>query len=215
MTAWIFYFANVNMRRVIMTKRVVIYARVSTNEQNCDRQVAELEQVVKNNNWELVDTYIDKGYSRTTTTRPELDRMMKDSFVRKFEMVITLELSRLGSSLKHMIEIVDKFKEKKIQLFIVNQQIDTSTPTGYMFFSIMTSISNYERELISERVKSGLENAKRKGIKLGRKTNLDFNIKEKIIQMKSDNIGMKKISKDCRVGRKTILEVWDSHTQTV
>jgi predicted site-specific integrase-resolvase len=110
MTVWIFYFVNANMRRVIMTKRVVIYARVSTNEQNCDRQVAELEQVVKNNNWELVDTYIDKGYSRTTTTRPELDRMMKDSFVRKFEMVITLELSRLGSSLKHMIEVVDMFK---------------------------------------------------------------------------------------------------------
>ena len=155
------------MRRVCMSKRVVIYARVSTNEQNCDRQVAELEQVVKNNNWELVDTYIDKGYSRTTTTRPELDRMMKDAFVRKFEMVITLELSRLGSSLKHMIEIVDKFKEKKIQLFIVNQQIDTSSATGYMFFSIMTSIANYERELISERVKSGLENAKRKGVVLG------------------------------------------------
>ena len=77
-----------------MTKRVVIYARVSTNDQNCDRQVAELEQVVKNNNWELVDTYVDEGYSRTTTSRPELDRMMKDAFVRKFEMVITLELSR-------------------------------------------------------------------------------------------------------------------------
>ena len=194
-----------------MSKRVVIYARVSTNEQNCDRQVAELEQVVKNNNWELVDTYVDEGYSRTTTTRPELDRMMKDAFVRKFEMVITLELSRLGASLKHMIEVVDKFKEKKIQLFIVNQQIDTSTATGYMFFSIMTSISNYEKELISERVKSGLENAKRKGIKLGRKSNLDFTTRQKIIDMKSQNIGMKKNSRDCRVGRKTILEVWDSH----
>ena len=143
-----------------MSKRVVIYARVSTNEQNCDRQVEELKQVVKNNNWELVDTYVDEGYSRTTTTRPELDRMMKDAFVRKFEMVITLELSRLGSSLKHMIEIVDKFKEKKIQLFIVNQQIDTSSATGFMFFSIMTSIANYEKELISERVKSGLKIAR-------------------------------------------------------
>ena len=190
-----------------MSKRVVIYARVSTNEQNCDRQVAELEQVVKNNNWELVDTYIDKGYSRTTTTRPELDRMMKDSFVRKFEMVITLELSRLGSSLKHMIEIVDKFKEKKIQLFIVNQQIDTSTPTGYMFFSIMTSISNYERELISERVKSGLENARRKGITLGRKTNLTPEISDKIIQLKSEGIGLKKIAKQYSISVRKIREV--------
>ena len=190
-----------------MSKRVVIYARVSTNEQNCDRQVAELEQVVKNNNWELVDTYVDEGYSRTTTTRPELDRMMKDAFVRKFEMVITLELSRLGSSLKHMIEIVDKFKEKKIQLFIVNQQIDTSSATGYMFFSIMTSIANYERELISERVKSGLENAKRKGIVLGRKTNLTPEVEEQIIQLKSEGVGYNTLAKRLSVSVKTIRKV--------
>ena len=133
--------------------------------------------------------------------------MMKDSFVRKFEMVITLELSRLGSSLKHMIEIVDKFKEKKIQLFIVNQQIDTSTPTGYMFFSIMTSISNYERELISERVKSGLENARRKGITLGRKTNLTPEISDKIIQLKSEGIGLKKIAKQYSISVRKIREV--------
>ena len=190
-----------------MSKRVVIYARVSTNEQNCDRQVAELEQVVKNNNWELVDTYVDEGYSRTTTTRPELDRMMKDAFVRKFEMVITLEFSRLGSSLKHMIEIVDKFKEKKIQLFIVNQQIDTSTATGYMFFSIMTSIANYERELISERVKSGLENARRKGIVLGRKTNLTPEVEEQIIQLKSEGVGYNTLAKRLSVSVKTIRKV--------
>ena len=190
-----------------MSKRVVIYARVSTNEQNCDRQVAELEQVVKNNNWELVDTYVDNGYSRTTTTRPELDRMMKDAFVRKFEMVITLELSRLGSSLKHMIEIVDKFKEKKIQLFIVNQQIDTSSATGYMFFSIMTSIANYERELISERVKSGLENARRKGIVLGRKTNLTPEVEEQIIQLKSEGVGYNTLAKRLSVSVKTIRKV--------
>ena len=190
-----------------MSKRVVIYARVSTNEQNCDRQVAELEQVVKNNNWELVDTYVDEGYSRTTTTRPELDRMMKDAFVRKFEMVITLELSRLGSSLKHMIEIVDKFKEKKIQLFIVNQQIDTSSATGYMFFSIMTSIANYERELISERVKSGLDNARRKGIVLGRKTNLTPEVEEQIIQLKSEGVGYNTLAKRLSVSVKTIRKV--------
>ena len=197
-----------------MTKRVGIYARTSlgSDRQDITRQVSELKQIVKNHNWELIDTYVDEGYSRTTISRPELNRMMRDANIRKFEMVITLELSRLGASLKNMIEIVDKLREKKIQLFIVNQQIDTSTATGYMFFSIMTSISNYEKELISERVKSGLENAKRKGIKLGRKSNLDFTTRQKIIDMKSQNVGMKKISKDCKVGRKTILEVWDSHT---
>ena len=121
-----------------MTKKVAIYARTSLEKMDIDRQVSELKEVIKNNNWELIDTYVDEGYSRNTVSRPQLDRLMKDSFVRKFEMVITLELSRLGSSIKHMIDIVDKFKERKIQLFIVNQQIDTSTASGFMFFSIMT-----------------------------------------------------------------------------
>ena len=169
-------------------------------------EIAEKE-IVKNNKWELVDTYVDEGYSRTTSSRPELDRMMKDAFVRKFKMVITLELSRLGSSLKHMIEVVDKFKEKKIQLFIVNQQIDTSSATGYMFFSIMTSIANYERELISERVKSGLENARRKGVVLGRKTNLTPEVEEQIIQLKSEGVGYNTLAKRLSVSVKTIRKV--------
>ena len=76
-------------------------------------KISELKQIVKNHNWELIDTYVDEGYSRTTTSRPELNRMMRDANIRKFEMVITLELSRLGASLKNMIEIVDKLKEKR------------------------------------------------------------------------------------------------------
>ena len=106
-----------------------------------------------------------------------------------------------------MIEVVDKFKEKKIQLFIVNQQIDTSSATGYLFFSIMTSIANYERELISERVKSGLENAKRKGIVLGRKTNLTPEVEEQIIQLKSEGVGYNTLAKRLSVSVKTIRKV--------
>ena len=192
-----------------MTKRVGIYARTSlgSDRQDITRQVSELKQIVKNHNWELIDTYVDEGYSRTTTSRPELNRMMRDANIRKFEMVITLELSRLGASLKNMIEIVDKLREKKIQLFIVNQQIDTSSATGYMFFSIMTSIANYERELISERVRSGLENAKRKGIVLGRKTNLTPEVEEQIIQLKKEGVGYNTLAKRLSVSVKTIRKV--------
>ena len=192
-----------------MTKRVGIYARTSlgSDRQDITRQVSELKQIVKNHNWELIDTYVDEGYSRTTTSRPELNRMMRDANIRKFEMVITLELSRLGASLKNMIEIVDKLREKKIQLFIVNQQIDTSTATGYMFFSIMTSISNYEKELISERVKSGLENAKRKGKILGRKSNLTPEVSDNIIKLKSEGVGLKKIAKEFSISVRTIRKV--------
>ena len=195
-----------------MTKKVCLYCRVSTTDrQDVNRQVNELKEVVDNNGWILTDIYIDEGFSRSTTTRPELDRMMKDSFSRKFEMVMTLELSRLGSNLKHMIETVETLKSRNTHLWIKNQQIDTSSITGMMFFSILTSISNYERELISERVKSGLENCKRKGIRLGRPSNLTLEKENEIKTLYSKKIGLNKISKEVNVGVRLIKKVLKSY----
>ena len=195
-----------------MTKKVCLYCRVSTTDrQDVNRQVNELKEVVDNNGWILTDIYIDEGFSRSTTTRPELDRMMKDSFSRKFEMVMTLELSRLGSNLKHMIETVETLKSRNTHLWIKNQQIDTSSITGMMFFSILTSISNYERELISERVKSGLENCKRKGIRLGRPSNLTLEKENEIKTLYSEKMGLNKISKEVNVGVRLIKKVLKSH----
>ena len=197
--------------------KVCIYGRTSREEQDISRQVNELKEVVENNNWTHTDIYMDEGFSRSTTNRPELDRMMDDSFSRKFDMVLTLELSRLGSNLKHMIEVVEILKSRNINLWIKNQRIDTSSTSGMMFFSILTSISNYERELISERVRSGLENCRRKGIKLGRPTNLTSEKEIKIREMKSKKIGLNKISKEVGVGvrliRKVLSEQVENETQ--
>jgi DNA invertase Pin-like site-specific DNA recombinase len=190
-----------------MTKRVAIYARVSTKEQDCTRQLVELNEVAENHGWKIVDQYVDEGISGSKKSRPELDRMMKDAISRKFEMVATLELSRLGRSVKNMCEIVDLFKSKNIHLFVKNQNLDTSTTVGEFFFNIINSVAQYERDLISERVVSGLNNAKRKGKKLGRKTNLTPTIEQRIRQMKSENIGLKKIAAECAVGVKTVRSV--------
>ena len=198
-----------------MTKKVCMYCRVSTTDkQDVNRQVNELKEVVDNNGWILTDIYIDEGFSRSSTSRPQLDRMMRDSFSRRFEMVMTLELSRLGSNLKHMIEIVETLRSRNIHLWIKNQQIDTSSISGMMFFSILTSISNYERELISERVKSGLENCKRKGIKLGRPTNLTDEKRSEIKRLYSEKMGLNKISKEVNVGVRLIKKVLKTYHPT-
>ena len=190
-----------------MTKRIAIYARVSTKEQDCTRQLIELRQVAENHGWEIVDEYVDEGVSGAKKNRPELDRMMKDAISRQFEMVATLELSRLGRSVKNMCEIVDLLKSKNINLFIKNQNVDTSTPVGEFFFNIMNSVAQYEREIIRERVVSGLDNAKRKGVVLGRKTNLTPTIEKKIVEMKSNGIGLKRIASECSVAVKTVRTV--------
>ena len=188
-------------------KKVVLYCRVSTKDQNCNRQITELKEIAKNHNYHIIDEYIDTGFSGSMKNRPELDRMMKDAFSKKFEMVMTLELSRIGRSTKNLLEIVEKLKEKDINLFIANQQIDASTPSGAMFFTIASAFATYERDLIRERVISGLQNAKKKGVVLGRKTNLNGITKNKIIEMKSGSIGLKKIAFETKVSVQSIRKL--------
>ena len=90
-----------------MTKRVSLYCRVSTKEQDCERQLMELRQVAENHDWKIVAEYVDEGISGSKRSRPSLDEMLKDAMSRKFEVVVTLELSRLGRGVSNMCEIVD------------------------------------------------------------------------------------------------------------
>lgn len=192
-----------------MSKRVCLYARVSSATGDCERQIVELREVAENHGWVIVDEYVDSGISGTKKSRPELDRMLKDAMSRKFEIVATLELSRLGRSVSNMCEIVDVLKSKNIHLFIKNQNIATDSIVGEFFFNIINSVAQYERDLIRERVVSGLENWKRKNPNktLGRPSNLTPEIKDKILEMRSRKVGINKISKACGVGAGTIYKV--------
>ena len=190
-----------------MTKRVVSYCRVSTKEQNCSRQIEELREVAENHGWKIVDEYVDEGISGSTKSRPALDRMLKDAMSRKFEMVMTIELSRLGRSVSNMCEIVDLLKSKKIDLFVKNQNVDTSSIIGEFFFNIMNAVSQYEKDLITERVVSGLENARKKGRIGGRPTNLTKDNRVKILELKENGVGIRKIASECSVGIQTVYKV--------
>ena len=104
-----------------MTKKVALYCRVSTTkEQSCERQMVELREVADNHGWVIADEYIDEGVSGAKKSRPELDRMMRDAMSRKFDVVATIELSRLGRNVRNMCEIADLMKQKNIHLFIKN-----------------------------------------------------------------------------------------------
>ena len=190
-------------------KKVCLYARVSTKEQGCERQLVELREVAEKHDYEVVAEYVDEGISGAKKSRPALDQMLKDAMSRKFSVVMTLELSRLGRSVQNMCEIVEILKSKKIDLFIKNQNVDTQTIVGEFFFNIMNSVAQYERELIRERVISGLENARKKGRIGGRPSNLTPEVEEKIVQLREKKIGLNKISAECKVSVPTIRKVLD------
>ena len=120
-----------------MSKKVYLYARISRNEQSCLRQLVELRELCKNHDYTIVEEYVDEGISGGKKSRPALDKMSKDAMSRKFTMVITLELSRLGRSVQNMCEISSILKSKKIDLFIKNQNVDISTIVGDFLFNIL------------------------------------------------------------------------------
>jgi DNA invertase Pin-like site-specific DNA recombinase len=138
--------------------KVVIYARVSTEEQDVNKQVEECVEFCKNRGYELVGIYKDI-ISGAKDSRPNLDLLMKDSYSKKFDGVVVWKLDRLGRSLQHLIKIVQDWEKYNINLIVVTQQIDTTSAMGRFIFYLFGAIAEFERELISERTKLGLKKA--------------------------------------------------------
>ena len=120
---------------------------------------------------------------------------------------MTLELSRLGRSVKNMCEILDHCNSAKVSLYVVNQQINTENPMGVFFFNMMNSISQLEREITRERIISGLNNARRKGVKLGRPSNMNEGMIKSVKFMRGQGVSVKKIAKDLKIGVCTVYKV--------
>lgn len=145
-----------------MTRNAAIYVRVSTEEQNPMLQVDELKNYASQQNLKVFKIYSDK-ISGTKSSRPQLIELMKDAKRNKFDVVIVWKLDRLGRSLSHLLKIVSYFSNWGIDFICTTQNIDTTSTHGKLIFHIMAALSEYERELISERTKLGLKKAKNVG----------------------------------------------------
>lgn len=142
--------------------KVVIYARVSTEEQSIDKQVVECMEFCKFRKYDVVSVYKDV-ISGSKDSRPQLDLLMKASFKKEFDAVVVWKLDRLGRSLQHLLSIVGQWKKSGIGFISVTQQFDTTSSGGNLIFSIFGSMAQFERDLISERTKMGLKHAKNVG----------------------------------------------------
>ena len=149
--------------------RAAIYARVSTNNgQDPTVQTRELEEYCQRRGWQLAGQYIDVGISGAKEKRPQLDRLIADAHRRKFDAVIVWKFDRFARSVSHLLRALETFKALGVEFVSLSEQVDTSTPTGKMVFTVLGAVAELERSLIAERVRAGLRNAKAKGKKLGR-----------------------------------------------
>jgi DNA invertase Pin-like site-specific DNA recombinase len=153
-----------------MTSRVAIYARVSTTNhgQDVTLQTRELQQFAEARGWHTVGTYIDDGVSGAKDSRPDLNRLMADAHKRCFDVVAVWRFDRFARSVSHLLRALETFSALGIAFVSLSEQMDTTTPTGKMVFTVLGAVAELERSLIAERVRAGLRNARAKGTRLGR-----------------------------------------------
>jgi len=150
--------------------RVAVYSRVSTDGQDPEVQLLALRSHAINRGWEIVDEFVDKGFSGAKERRPAMDRLMKEVWVGKFQAVLVWRFDRFARSVKHLITALETFRNLKINFISLQEQFDTSTPIGQAMFTIIGAMAQLERDIIRERVKAGLARARERGVRLGRPT---------------------------------------------
>src|SRR5271166_1751700 len=152
------------------TKKVALYARVSTALQSTglETQVRVLRQYLEQNEIKDYQIYMDENVSGTKNSRPGLDEMMKAVRNGEIGTVVVPAFSRFARSTTHLLNALSTFKAKNVGFVSLSEKIDTSTPVGVAIFSILAAVSQLERDLIAERVRNGLANARAKGKHIGR-----------------------------------------------
>lgn len=151
-------------------KRAALYLRVSKNEQTIDNQRLELERVASNRGWKIVSVFKDEGVSGAfgRGVRGQYDAMLKKGVQAQHDVVMAWDVSRLSRSLSDLVQTLDELHACGIDLYLHQQAIDTTTPAGKAMFQMCGVFAEFERDMLSERVKAGLSRAKGQGKVLGR-----------------------------------------------
>jgi len=156
-----------NAKRI---KRVALYVRVSTDHQSVKNQEIELQVAAERHGWQVVSVYRDQGISgaKGRDKRPGLDKLLQAVARKEFDMVAAWSVDRLGRSLIDLVGILQEFHAKHVDLYLHQQGIDTTTPSGKAMFQMMGVFAEFERSMIHERVMAGLARARAEGKQLGR-----------------------------------------------
>ncbi len=149
-------------------KRVAIYARVSTTDQTTENQLLDLRQYCSHRGWNVVQEFKDDGFSGAQKDRPALNQLMAFVRARHCDRVLVWRFDRFARSSTHLVNALEYFRERNIDFASFQEGVDTGTTQGKMFYTIIAAIAEFERQLIIERIHSGLRRARSQGKRLGR-----------------------------------------------
>lgn len=195
--------------------RCAIYTRVSTGSQETSNQLHTLREIAKMKGLTIVKEYTDDGISgaKGRDQRKGFDELLKGATRKEFDVILVWSVDRLGRNLQDLISFLNEIHSVGCDLFIHQSGIDTTTPTGKMMFGILSVFADFERSMITQRTRAGMERAKREGKKIGRPSNLNDGLKQSILYMRSQGLGIRKIATDLKVGVGTIYRVLETQKE--
>ena len=179
--------------------RAAIYARVSTGEQTPENQLLRLREVAERAGWEVACEYVET-VSGASRRRPGLERMMKDAARRRFDVVMAWDVSRLGRSLRDLVDLFETLRALGCDLYLDRQGFDTTTPAGRMQMQMCAVFAEFERAMIVERTRAGMARARAAGKQIGRAPASDA-LKDAIRSLRADGMGMDRIARELRCGK--------------
>lgn len=184
--------------------RVALYVRVSTQDQHPDCQLEPLRTYAAARGLEIAGEYVDHGVSGAKTRRPALDRLVADARRRRFDAVACVKLDRLARSVHHLTSMGQELAALGVDLIVLDQAIDTSTPAGKLLFHVLGSIAEFERDLIRERTVAGMVAAKRRGARIGRPRALRDVTALRLEQLVEAGHSQRAIAEQLKVGKSTV-----------
>jgi len=189
-------------------KRAAIYVRVSTDRQTVENQLRELRQIAERRGWEVVKEYDDAGISgaKGRDDRPGLDEMLKDAQRRRFDVVMAWAIDRVGRSLIDLLGTIQQLESCGVDLYLDQQAIDTTTPTGRLMFQVTGAFAEFERSMIRQRIRAGLKRAVEAGKQLGR-PKVAPALEKRIQSQLQAGKGMLATAKSLGVGTSTVQRV--------
>lgn len=200
-----------NAKRVSKPKRVALYLRVSTAEQTTRNQRRELKAVAERHGWEVVSIFEDAGVSgaKGRRDRPGLDALLKAVARREIDMVAAWSVDRIGRSLTDLLDVLKELHAKGVDLFLHQQGLDTSTPSGRAMFQMMGVFAEFERAMIRERVLAGIARAREDGTRLGRRPveETDARKVKAVHELRGKGLGVRRIARDVGLGVGTVLRL--------
>ena len=197
-----------------MGQRAVIYSRVSTSDQSCDRQERELIEFAERGRYQILDMF------RETESGAKLNRAQRNKVIalaqsRKIDAILVTELSRWGRSTVDLLNTLNQLESWNVSLVAMSgMTFDLTTPHGRMMATFLSGISEFERDLISERVKSGLAAAKARGKKLGRQKGQrpkSNRLAPKVLSFREEGKSYRWIAKDLGISKNTVMDIVKRH----